>query len=235
MSLEDPFFVVRDEVRQSLTSAQQQYSQWSMLLDSEVDPEKVQSVGSELKNLIKSIEWDMEDLDQTIKIAEANPAKFRLNYGELESRKQFIRDTRAVIKKIKDYMNSDAARSRMETLKRKQLVSSAREKKAVGRYAKLDNEMERGNQDFIDQQRHQQQAIISKQDNQLDQVGSSIHTLKQIGETIGDELDSQQIMLEEMDKELDHTDSRLKALTSRVQTAIRKSGGKRERELHTVV
>jgi hypothetical protein len=119
MSLEDPFFVVRDEVRQSLTSAQQQYSQWSMLLDSDVDPEKVQSVGSELKNLIKSIEWDLEDLDQTIKIAEANPAKFRLNYGELESRKQFIRDTRAVVKKIKDYMNSDAARSRMETLKRK--------------------------------------------------------------------------------------------------------------------
>ena len=39
-----------------------------------------------------------------------------------------------------------------------QLVSSAREKKAVGRYAKLDNEMERGNQDFIDQQRHQQQV-----------------------------------------------------------------------------
>jgi hypothetical protein len=56
------------EVRQSLTSAQQQYSQWSMLLDSDVDPEKVQSVGSELKNLIKSIEWDLEDLDQTISI-----------------------------------------------------------------------------------------------------------------------------------------------------------------------
>lgn len=98
MSLEDPFFVVRDEVRQSLTSAQQQYSQWAMLLDSDVDPEKVQSIGSELKNLIKSIEWDLEDLDQTIKIAEANPAKFRLNYGELETRKQFIRDTRSVVK-----------------------------------------------------------------------------------------------------------------------------------------
>jgi hypothetical protein len=39
-----------------------------MLLDSDVDPEKVQSVGSELKNLIKSIEWDLEDLDQTISI-----------------------------------------------------------------------------------------------------------------------------------------------------------------------
>ena len=32
-------------------------------------------------------------------------------------------------------------------------------------------------------------------------------------------------MLDEFDKELEHTDTRLRALTSRVQTAIRKSGG----------
>ena len=56
------------EVRQSLSNAQTQYSQWSMLLDSEADIDKIQSVGSELKNCIKSIEWDLEDLDQTISI-----------------------------------------------------------------------------------------------------------------------------------------------------------------------
>ena len=33
-----------------------------------------------------------------LEIAEGNPAKFRLNYGELETRKQFIRDTRSVVK-----------------------------------------------------------------------------------------------------------------------------------------
>jgi len=37
-----------------------------MLLDNEVDIDKIQNVGSELKNCIKSIEWDLEDLDQTI-------------------------------------------------------------------------------------------------------------------------------------------------------------------------
>ena len=62
------WWCVLSEVRQSLTSAQQQYSQWSMLLDSDVSPEKVQSVGSELRNLIKSIDWDLEDLEQTISI-----------------------------------------------------------------------------------------------------------------------------------------------------------------------
>ena len=56
------------EVRQSLNNAQSQYSQWTMLLDSEADIDKVQGVGSELKNCIKSIEWDLEDLEQTISI-----------------------------------------------------------------------------------------------------------------------------------------------------------------------
>lgn len=55
-------------MRQSLSNAQGQYSQWSMLLDSEADIDKVQGVASELKNCIKSIEWDLEDLEQTISI-----------------------------------------------------------------------------------------------------------------------------------------------------------------------
>ena len=38
------------------------------------------------------------DLNCRLEIAEANPHKFRLDYGELETRKQFIRDTRSVIK-----------------------------------------------------------------------------------------------------------------------------------------
>ncbi len=39
-----------------------------MLLSSEVDIDKIQSASSELRNCIKSIEWDLEDLEQTISI-----------------------------------------------------------------------------------------------------------------------------------------------------------------------
>lgn len=226
MSLEDPFFVVRDEVRQSLSNAQTQYSQWCMLLDSEADIDKIQSVGSELKNCIKSIEWDLEDLDQTIKIAEANPNKFRLDYAELESRKQFIRDTRAVVKKITDHMGSETVHSKLEAVKRKSLLSSAREKKPRGRFARLEEELVRSNQEFIEQERHQQQMQIARQDEQLDRVGASVHTLKKMGEAIGDELDEQQIMLEDFDREVEQTDSRMRSLTTRVNKAIRKSNDK---------
>lgn len=195
-------------------------------MESEVDIDKIQNVGSELKNCIKSIEWDLEDLDQTIKIAEQNPHKFRLDYGELESRKQFIRDTRAVIKKMKDHISSEPVRTKLENIKRKSLLASAREKKPRGRYARLEDEMERSNQDFIDQQKNQQQVMIEKQDEQLVKVGASVSTLKRMGEAIGDELDDQQVMLEDFDREMEHTDSRMRSLTTRVNKAIKKSGSK---------
>lgn len=53
--------------------------------------------------------------------------------------------------------------------------------------------MERSNQDFIEQQRNQQQAILARQDDQLAQVGASVSTLKRMGQAIGDELDDQQV------------------------------------------
>ena len=73
------------------------------------------------------------------------------------------------------------------------LLSSAREKKPRGRYARLEEELVRSNQEFIEQQRNQQQMQIARQDEQLDRVGASVHTLKKMGETIGDELDEQQM------------------------------------------
>ena len=37
------------------------------------------------------------------------------------------------------------------------------------------------------------QMVMARQDEQLDRVGTSVITLKRMGETIGDELDDQQV------------------------------------------
>jgi syntaxin 6 len=65
--------------------------------------------------------------------------------------------------------------------------------KAQSRYQRLDNELERNNQDFIEEQLQQQQQIISQQDEQLEKVGQSVGVLKQMGEQIGDELEEQAV------------------------------------------
>ena len=63
---------------------------------------------TELRNALRSIEWDLEDLDDTVQIVERNPAKFRIDPAELGVRKKFIASTRAEVKRMKDKANAGA-------------------------------------------------------------------------------------------------------------------------------
>ena len=53
-------------MRASLKNAQELYSQWCMQLESQQDLEKLQAATTDLRSCIKSIEWDLQDLDETI-------------------------------------------------------------------------------------------------------------------------------------------------------------------------
>ena len=50
---------------------------------------------------MRSIEWDLEDLEDTIAIAEKNP-KYKIDLQELNQRRQFINATKNEIKSMKD-------------------------------------------------------------------------------------------------------------------------------------
>ncbi|XP_022382660.1 syntaxin-10 isoform X2 [Enhydra lutris kenyoni] len=77
MSLEDPFFVVRGEVQKAVNTARGLYQRWCELLqeDAAVGREELDWTTNELRNGLRSIEWDLEDLEETIGIVEANPGK----------------------------------------------------------------------------------------------------------------------------------------------------------------
>ncbi|CAO1342810.1 unnamed protein product, partial [Diamesa serratosioi] len=61
------------------------------------------SIETELRNSLRSIEWDLEDLEDTISIAiaEKNP-KFKIEDQEILTRRQFIIATKNEIKSMKD-------------------------------------------------------------------------------------------------------------------------------------
>uniref|UniRef100_A0A8C0CP90 Syntaxin 10 n=1 Tax=Balaenoptera musculus TaxID=9771 RepID=A0A8C0CP90_BALMU len=77
MSLEDPFFVVRGEVQKAVNTARGLYQRWCELLHegAAVGREELDWTTNELRNGLRSIEWDLEDLEETIGIVEANPGK----------------------------------------------------------------------------------------------------------------------------------------------------------------
>ena len=63
--------------------------------------EEQEWAATELRNSLRSIEWDLEDLDDTVQIVEKNPAKFRIDINDLAARKAFITQTKEEVEQMK--------------------------------------------------------------------------------------------------------------------------------------
>ncbi|XP_035189383.1 syntaxin-6 [Oxyura jamaicensis] len=214
MSMEDPFFVVKGEVQKAVNTAQGLFQRWTELLQ---DPsiatrEEIDWTTNELRNNLRSIEWDLEDLDETISIVEANPRKFNLDATELGVRKAFITSTRQVVREMKDQMSNSSMQALAERKNRQALLgdsSSQSWSSGPDKYSRLDRELQLANSHFIEEQQAQQQLIVEQQDEQLELVSGSIGVLKNMSQRIGGELEEQAVMLDDFSHELDSTHSRL--------------------------
>ncbi|EAT44462.1 AAEL004168-PA [Aedes aegypti] len=114
MMMEDPFFVVKDEVFKALNKTRGLYLRWRELNDASSGGTTAEAewTTTELKNSLRSIEWDLEDLEDTISIVEKNPSKFKIDNKELSSRRHFIDATRDEVKSMKDRMSINRNRDR---------------------------------------------------------------------------------------------------------------------------
>ncbi|KAM9460579.1 syntaxin-6 [Clarias gariepinus] len=216
MSMEDPFFVVKGEVQKAVNTAQGLYQRWTELLQDpgSASKEEVDWTTNELRNSLRSIEWDLEDLDETISIVEANPRKFNLDSMELNKRKAFITNTRQTVKEMKDQMASPMAMSMSDKKNKQTLMGDGGSRGPIwqpggDKYMRLDRELQTANSQFIDEQQTQQQLIAEQQDEQLELVSGTIGVLKNMSERIGQELDEQAVMLDDFSHEMDNTQSRL--------------------------
>lgn len=121
-------FSPNSEVQKAVNAAQSLHQRWAELLLQEggASKEELDWTTNELRNSLRSIEWDLEDLDETINIllskkppvaqvspkwppeagfltagesiVESNPRKFHLDMAELSKRKHFISSTRQIVK-----------------------------------------------------------------------------------------------------------------------------------------
>lgn len=215
MSMEDPFFVVKGEVQKAVNAAQSLHHRWSELLQEGggASKEEMDWTTNELRNSLRSIEWDLEDLDETISIVESNPKKFNLDAAELSTRKAFITSTRQTVKEMKEQMSSPTAAS----VDRKNTQALLGDRGAQGpiwqpgpdKYGRLDRQLQNANSQFIEEQQGQQQLMAEQQDEQLELVSGTIGVLKNMSERIGMELDEQAVMLDDFTHEVDNTQSRL--------------------------
>ncbi|XP_053647435.2 syntaxin-6 [Cherax quadricarinatus] len=171
------------------------------------------------------------------RIVEKNPRKFKIDGGELAARRTFIEHTKEEVKSMKERLNLTkkdrdvTARQIPEEvpvddnspLKMPQVVTHG-----ATRYSRLVNEAESPNSEFIERTLAQQQMIMNQQDGQLDQIASSMGTLKNMSRQIGQEVDEQAVMLDDFGHEMENTQSKMENTLSKMAKVMHLSNDRRQ-------
>ncbi|KAF8787510.1 syntaxin-6-like [Argiope bruennichi] len=220
MTVEDPFFVVKNEVVEAVNKTKDLYQRWCELKDLNlISKEEIEWTTNELKNSFRSIEWDLEDLEETISIVEKNPKKFKIDCTEISTRKAFIEKTKEEVQSMKDKMFETR-----EKKMRQGLLGTG-----YAKYTRLENEIESPTQsNFIEEQQKAQQLIVDSQEEQIERVGATVGTLKSMSSQIRNELEEQSVMLDELGYEMEVTESKMDATVSKIAKALHMTSDRRQ-------
>lgn len=247
--MEDPFFVVKDEVLKALLKTRDLYERWR-LGDEGIEirsAEEQEWAATELRNSLRSIEWDLEDLDDTVQIVEKNPAKFRIDAGDLSARKSFIKQTKDEVEQMKQrssVQNRGLGRSskilETPTDATSSLASPSSESHLVpnvlrnNKYSRLatsgspSHSKVSSTQELIQQQIRHQEGIVQQQDAQLSQMSSSVGTLRNMSSAISTELDEQAVMLDEFGAEIEQAETKLDATMRKMAKVLNLANDRRQ-------
>jgi len=225
MSLEDPFFVVKDEVLKALSKTRGLYDRWKGGDDGQEyrSEEEQEWTATELKNCLRSIEWDLEDLEDTVQIVEKNPTKFRIDGAELAIRKGFIESTKEEVQQMKVKINTPG------DIKINNQTTSPVQHSTGGpsKYSRLSSVADSPHREYI-VGLDQQQLTIRQQDETIDMMGESMGNIRSMSNHISNELDEQAVMLDEFGAEIEHADSRLDATVKKMAKVLHLSNDRRQ-------
>jgi len=223
--LQDPFYVVKEDVQQSVNGITTLYDRWQELLKTTntATNDEFKWTTNQLRTGIKSIEWDLQDLEETIGIVENNRQKFRLEQAEVDSRKKFISETQYIIKKMKEELNTTQTKGKIDndnrdTLMNKPNKTSSRD--VPDRFSALDDAIKNDNDAFIRNQAQAQDQMIRQQDNDLEDLSQVVGVLGEMGTSIHTELEQQTRILDDLDAGVDNTSGRLNAVVRRVNKLL---------------
>ncbi|XP_041986610.1 syntaxin-6 [Aricia agestis] len=238
MTLEDPFYVVKDEVFRALNKTRGLYLRWQEIAKSPAVPNspEVEWTSTELRNALRSIEWDLEDLEDTISIVEKNSSKFKVDNREISDRRSFIEATKQEVKVMKGKMSLNRNRDNDGTAREPLLGDESpvhfgntwTATPKYSKYSKLANQTDSPNRSYDNDIMSMQEKMLMSQDDQLHVISNSVGSLKTVSKQIGIELDEQAVMLDDLNTELENADSKLDSTLKKVAKVLHMNNDRRQ-------
>ncbi|KAI8344425.1 t-SNARE [Chlamydoabsidia padenii] len=212
---EDPFVIVENQVKESLVNADNLYSSWKRIRQTvkSANNQELLRTAEELTSCLDAMEQDLDDLDEALTAAKANPQHFHLSTHVLNTRQHFIAQSRNTIESI---------RNAMINLPFKQQGYSTASSPDQAGDSFIPYRSENDNNKFIENEQQQQQVLFREQDQHLDSMAGTLMNLKGIAGTMNSEIDDHVILLDELGDNVDRTEGRLKRAMHRVTDILRK-------------
>lgn len=212
---QDPFYLVKEEVQGLVNNIQKNFRKWEQLLAGSIDGSQL---GKDIVVDCSSIDWQVDELDKAIAVAERDPARYGLDSAEIAQRKRWTGLTRNQIRAIRksvEAAQSNGPATRVEMMRVPMNPSSQKANNAPSH-----------DEDFYGSESDKQALLMKEQDQDLDELSASVERLGGVGLTIHDELISQDRIIDDLGQEMDNTANRLDFVQKKVALVMKKAGAK---------
>ncbi|CAJ1971404.1 unnamed protein product [Sphenostylis stenocarpa] len=220
-SAQDPFYVVKEEIQESIDKLQSTFRQW----EKAADAGEQSNLSKEVLTSCESIEWQVDELDKAISVASRDPSWYSIDEVELENRRRWTSDARTQV---------STAKKAVEAGKGSNIANNASLNGMHRELMRLPNSHQttsaqnatQHNDDFIESESDRQMLLIKRQDEELDELSISVQRIGGVGLTIHEELLAQEKIIDELGNEMDSTSNRLDFVQKKVAMVMKKASAK---------
>ncbi|XP_059667469.1 syntaxin-61-like [Cornus florida] len=219
-SAQDPFYIVKEEIQDSIDKLQSTFHRWEHIPSDNV--EKLH-LTKELLAGSESIEWQVDELDKTIAVAARDPALYGINDVELDKRRRWTSTARAQVGNVKKVVVAGKelkGTSNVNGMRRELMRLPNTHPDRSSHYVAVAND------DFISSESDRQMLLIKQQDEELDELSASVERIGGVGLTIHEELLAQERIIDDLGTEMDSTSNRLDFVQKKVALVMKKAGAK---------
>uniref|UniRef100_A0A2N9EYR0 t-SNARE coiled-coil homology domain-containing protein n=1 Tax=Fagus sylvatica TaxID=28930 RepID=A0A2N9EYR0_FAGSY len=219
-SAQDPFYVVKEEIQESIDKLQSTFHQWER---SPSNTGEQVNLRKELLAACESIEWQVDELDKAISVAARDPAWYGIDEVEVEKRRRWTSTARTQVSAVKKAVDAGkelngTGITSVNGMRRELMrVPNSHQTDSSNQYTAQDD-------DFIASESDRQMLLIKQQDEELDELTSSLVRIGGVGLTIHEELLGQEKILDDLGMEMDSTSNRLDFVQKKVAMVMKKAG-----------
>ncbi|XP_059431001.1 syntaxin-61-like [Corylus avellana] len=222
-SAQDPFYVVKEEIQESIDKLQSTFHQWERISS---DTGEQVHLTKELLSGCESIVWQVDELDKTISVAARDPSWYGIDEVELEKRRRWTSTARTQVGAVKRAVEAGkelngTGTASMSGMRRELMrMPGSHQTDRSNHYAAQDND------DLISSESDRQLLLIKQQDEELDELSASVERIGGVGLTIHEELLAHEKIIDELGMEMDSTSNRLDFVQKKVAMVMKKAGVK---------